>query len=146
MKSSVNWKGSEGSLPMRKSLVIVTSAVVLALVAVFFFFDPAQGGFYPTCLFHKFTGLNCPGCGSLRALHHLTHGNLVAAFQSNPLLMVLLPVIGFIGIRWLQRGRAMFETDSLLLRPVTALTLLGVTIAFGVLRNLPGPAFAWMSP
>jgi ABC-type transport system involved in cytochrome c biogenesis permease subunit len=125
--------------------VLVTIAMVAA-AGVFFFFDPAQGGFYPSCMFHNLTGLNCPGCGSLRALHHLTHGELLAAFRSNPLLITLLPLFAFIGARWLKRGRVTFANDLILLRPAVAWTLLVITIAFAVLRNLPWPAFAWMSP
>ena len=147
MKSPVKWKSSESARLGRRHPVIgvLTLIALLMLAAVFFIFDPAQGGFYPTCMFHKLTGLNCPGCGSLRALHHLTHGEFIAAFHCNPLLMILLPLAAFSGLRRLQRGRGAFGNDSFL-RPATAYTLLAVTIVFTVLRNLPGPLFAWMSP
>jgi len=130
----------------RHLLAVLIAAALLAVAGVFYVFDPAQGGFYPACLFHSLTGLNCPGCGSLRALHHLTHGEIVAAFRSNPLLIGLLPVIAFLGVRWLRRGRGSFVNDPAIFRPAIAWTLLAVTLAFAVLRNLPGPAFAWMSP
>jgi hypothetical protein len=130
----------------RTLITALTFAALLAVATVFFLFDPAQGGFYPSCMFHNLTGLDCPGCGSLRALHHLTHGNIVAAFHSNPLLIVLLPLVAFLGIRWFKRGRGAFGNDPIFLRPATAWTLLAVTLAFTVLRNLPWPAFAWMSP
>jgi len=130
----------------RDLLVVLVGAAFLAVAGVFFFFDPAQGGFYPSCLFHQLTGLNCPGCGSLRALHHLTHGEFLAAFRSNPLLIVLLLLIALLGVRWLKRGRGTLVNDPILSRPATAWALLAVTLAFAVLRNLPWPAFAWMSP
>ena len=148
MKSSVKWTSSEAASRVTKRTLIasLTLAASLAVLAVFFVFDPAQGGFFPTCLFHQLTGLNCPGCGGLRALHHLTHGEIAAAFHCNPLLMVLLPLIALIGVRWFWRGQGAFGNAPMLLRPATAWTLLAVTIVFTVLRNLPGPAFAWMSP
>jgi hypothetical protein len=147
MKSSGKWKNFESEWVMQKrpAIVALTAVTLLTLAVVFFFFDPAQGGFYPSCMFHRLTGLNCPGCGALRALHHLVHGDFGEAFHCNPLLMVLLPFGAFSGLRWLQRGRGALENDSFL-RPITAYTLLAVTIAFTVLRNLPGPTFAWMSP
>jgi len=131
-------------MSQRRSIVILTTAALLAMALVFFFFDPAQGGLYPRCQFHRLTGLNCPGCGSLRALHHLTHGEIGAAFRCNPLLIGLLPLLTFVGVRCLQHGSKAF--DTVLFRPVAVWTLLAITVAFGVLRNLPGPAFAWMSP
>jgi hypothetical protein len=131
---------------MRKRIVILLTAAVLGVAALFFFFDPRQGGLYPICLFHKFTGLECPGCGSLRALHELTHGNFLAAFHCNPLLITLLPMMGYLGIRWLKGGRSRIASDVQLTGPAVAWTMLAVTVTFGVLRNLPWPAFAWMSP
>lgn len=113
---------------------------------MFFFFDPVRAGFYPTCLFHKLTGLNCPGCGGLRAIHHLTHGNIVTAFHCNPLFIALLPFLIFIALRWIKHGREAFNANIVFFRPRALWTLLAVTLAFTILRNLPGPAFAWMSP
>jgi hypothetical protein len=48
-------------------------------------------------VFHALTGLQCPGCGGLRAAHQLLHGHLAAAWQLNPL--VVLGVAG--GLAWL---------------------------------------------
>lgn len=131
-------------MSQRRLIGLLAAFLLLAAAAIFFLFDPAQNGWYPRCQFHRLTGLNCPGCGSLRALHHLTHGEIGAAFRCNPLLIGLLPLLAFVGVRWLRHGRKAF--DTVLLRPVAVWTLLGATVAFGVLRNLPGPAFAWMSP
>lgn len=148
MKSPVKLSNSEGSprAPVRNRLIFLGAAAFLAIAVVFFVFDPARGGFFPRCMFHQYTGLNCPGCGSLRALHHLTHGEFLTAFRCNPLLMVLLPLIALIGMRWFKRGRGAFGDDPVFLRPATAWILVGVTLVFTILRNLPWPAFAWMSP
>lgn len=124
------------------SLVPVAILSALAVAAVLYRFDPAHHAFYPVCFFHQLTGLHCPGCGGLRALHHLTHGEILTAFHSNPLLFAALPFVGFIAFRWWKHGRAV-ANESL---SKLAWTLLAVVLVFGVLRNLPGPAFAWMSP
>jgi hypothetical protein len=133
-------------MPKRHLIALLIAAAFFVVMVVFYFFDPAKGGLYPPCMFHQYTGLNCPGCGSLRALHHLSHGELAAAFRCNPLFMALLPLFAFIGFRWWKRGRGAFGNDPILLRPATAWTLLAVTLAFTILRNLPWPAFVWMSP
>ena len=46
-------------------------AVALATLATV---DPNQPGHYPTCPFLATTGFYCPGCGALRAVHDLLHG------------------------------------------------------------------------
>ncbi len=130
----------------RTVIAIGLGAAALLVVAVLFLFDPAGSAIYPVCLFHKFTGLNCPGCGSLRAMHHLTHGEFAAAIHCNPLLIVALTLVVLtlihrqIGQRGLRSGASIFS------RPATAWAICAVVIVFGVLRNVPGPAFAWMSP
>src|SRR5437868_4038030 len=67
--------------------------------AVLYFFNPAEGGFYPRCFFKMVTGWDCPGCGGLRATHQLLHGNFREAFALNPLFVIALPLIGYFAAR-----------------------------------------------
>lgn len=60
---------------------------------VYYFFSPEESGLFPRCPFHSFTGFECPGCGSQRAIHHLLHFNIYKAFISNPLLIISIPYI-----------------------------------------------------
>ena len=39
------------------------------------------------------TGLDCPGCGSQRALHYFLQGDIKTSFTQNPLLFLMLPYI-----------------------------------------------------
>jgi hypothetical protein len=124
--------------------------VVLAIVAigssVLFLFNPAQHGFYPLCVFHKLTGLNCPGCGALRALHQLSHGHVLEALRLNALLVLALPFLLFALTRaWWQQQAGNRQTRPLL-RPVWVWMMLVVIVAFGILRNLPLPLLAQLSP
>jgi len=75
------------------------AALLLALgLGIVFFFDPATAGFYPRCLFKTVFGRACPGCGSLRAMHQLLHGNLEAAWALNKLIVVGLPLAALAGL------------------------------------------------
>lgn len=114
-------------------------------LAILYFFNPTEHRFYPVCQFYQLTHLHCPGCGSLRALHQLTHGHLGAAFGSNPLLIGSLPLVAWHGVQRLRRA-APPAANQPPLRPAFVWIIFGIVLVFGVLRNLPGPAFAWMAP
>jgi len=121
----------------------VSAAGLIAAAAIVFFLDPAQYRFYPGCLFHQVTGLNCPGCGATRALHALMHGHLADAARFNLLFLVCLPYVGWTaartGVRWLT-GRGLHVAIS----PNWMWIFFALSVVFGTLRNLPG--FEWLSP
>ena len=109
----------------------------LAVVMVLFHFPPEEHRFYPRCLFHTVTGLQCPGCGGLRAAHHLLHGEIAAAFQLNPLLVGLSPVLAAVLLAYavkLATGRDWFRSIR---RPGWLWLLVAAVVVFGVIRNLP---------
>lgn len=111
--------------------------LILGVVAILFYFNPAQNGFYPRCILKATTGLDCPGCGALRASHQLLHGNIGAAFSLNPLLILLAPVAGLLLLNQAvgrMRGRPLFHIK---LPGYLIWILLVVVIAFTILRNLP---------
>ncbi|MEJ2068687.1 MAG: DUF2752 domain-containing protein, partial [Deltaproteobacteria bacterium] len=56
---------------------IVAAVVLISGIVILYFFKPGQSPIYPPCPFHLITGLYCPGCGSLRALHALFHGRFI---------------------------------------------------------------------
>jgi hypothetical protein len=109
------------------------AAAAIAYVAVV---DPNEAGHYPTCPFLWATGLYCPGCGSMRMVHALAHGDVGEAFGRNPLAFLLLPVLGHLWIRWLAAagGRPL---STRLVRPATAWALSALLIAYWIARNLP---------
>src|SRR5260370_36721099 len=89
---------------------LVATAIAALAGLILFLFDPNRYPFYPVCAFHKVTGLLCPGCGSLRAMHQLLHRHLAIAFHFNPLLITTLPVLVVYCVVWslgmLRRGTA----------------------------------------
>ncbi len=132
---------SEGSTPTRTT-VAATVLVGASAVAVVGLLDPYDAGHYPTCPLLALTGLYCPFCGGLRAVHDLTHLDLVGALGRNPLVVLVLPAVigGWIG--WAQQaftGRRIPGGSRHGWNVV-----LVVLLAFVVLRNLPG--WTWLSP
>ena len=122
--------------PARRVLLMGAIVATVAAMLVLFCFDPRQYHFYPLCQFHAYTGLDCPGCGALRAMHQLLHGNVLQALQFNALLVLSLPFICAIGLRfgaaWLAH-----RTIPQLFAPKWLWVALGISTLFGIARNLP---------
>jgi hypothetical protein len=89
-------------------------------------FDPATTWWMPSCPFFALTGLLCPLCGSLRAVHALLTGAPIAAIGFNPLLFA---ATGAWAVSRRQTMAFCFSARGLF------------TLAtFGLLRNLGLPA------
>ncbi len=71
-------------LSPRMTAQIAAAGVLLAL-AVVYRFPPEAYGFYPSCPFLTWLHVECPGCGSTRALHALLHGDWAEAAARNAL-------------------------------------------------------------
>ncbi len=118
---------------------LITGACIvlaLALIAAYALLDPSKS-LFPRCLFFMLTGLECPGCGSQRAVHSLLHGDLQAAFGFNPLMVMLIPYV--VACAWLEflGGKERFPRVRRALMGMEAcyalLALIGV---FFIVRNL----------
>lgn len=106
--------------------------------------SPYEAGNYPTCPTLAVTGLYCPGCGSLRALHELAHLDLVGVLDMNPLVLVAVPILVAGWFSWARRVHT--GARRRWLAPPWALRLLLVVVVLhGVLRNVPLLA-PWLAP
>ena len=121
-------------------------AAIGAATLMLDFFDPATSGLFPPCPLRYLTGWYCPGCGSLRALHQLLHGNLGEAWALNPLTVILLPFLAY-GIAsyaiYEIRGR---HLPRFFLPAVSIRALCAVIILFGIARNIPCHPFDLLAP
>jgi hypothetical protein len=113
---------------------------------IVWYFDPATAGFFPVCPLLRFTGFACPGCGLTRGFHALFHGDVVTALDHNALIPLFIFLFGYIIASLVSvavRGRAIIALEKNL---NFLWTLLGILIAFGVLRNLPFYPFTILFP
>ena len=117
--------------------------LLASAAAYLFVFEPGRTGIFPACPFRALTGLTCPGCGSTRALHQLLHGNFVAAFELNPLMVLVLPILGYALIAYTRSaitGHRMPQQFSLSPKYGWVLTVL--ILGFWVFRNTAFYPFA----
>jgi hypothetical protein len=100
-----------------------------------FIFEPGKTGFFPACPFRTLTGFTCPGCGSTRGLHRLLHGDVVAALEFNPLMVLSLPFLLYALVRYTTaavRGRPL---QRHYVKPKYIWMLFAVVMSFWVFRN-----------
>jgi Protein of unknown function (DUF2752) len=122
--------------------------VVLAITA-FFLREKGPSGlpWLPGCTFHQLTGWHCPGCGMTRAAHAALNGEILQAFRFNPLGMVLLPLasagLALEILGWV-RGRP--QGFRLSVGSKGGWVILGLILAFWLLRNLPTWPFTLLAP
>jgi hypothetical protein len=117
--------------------------VVLAAGMAYYVFTRITHWGIP-CVFRLLTDKYCPGCGVSRMCASLLRLDVAAAFSYNALVMVLLPFGIFFGLRRLVRYIKTGTEDMDLPEQVAVFIAFGLTVAFGILRNLP--QFACLSP
>ena len=120
----------------RITLLSIWGLLLLGAVYVFAF-EPGKTGIFPPCVFRQLTGLQCPGCGSTRALHQLLHGHFVAAFTLNPLFVIATPLLLYVLLKYTTLAfRGITPKPNAL--PARYIYLIFVVIvSFWILRNTP---------
>ena len=89
------------------------------------------------CIFNCITGLKCPGCGISRMCLALLRLDIIAAWQSNPVVLLLLPlgIAVFIDVlvRYIKSGDRNPKGWS----KVAVWVMLVVLLMYGFIRNVP---------
>ena len=117
--------------------------MLLAAGLAYYLFVRFTGWGLP-CVFYWASGLYCPGCGVTRMCMALLRWDIVGAFRANVLIMVLLPVGAFFGIRrWLIYVKS-GQTEMDLPEKIAVLFALILAVAFWILRNQQ--QFAFLAP
>ena len=126
-----------GETAKRQMMAALLWATLAAGAVYLYLFEPGKSGFFPACPFRMLTGFNCPGCGSTRGLHRLLHGDVVAAFEFNPLLIISLPFLLYALMRYTSAalGGQPLNWNRLNARYIS--TLIAVIISFWIFRNTP---------
>ncbi|MFC0041996.1 DUF2752 domain-containing protein [Actinomadura rayongensis] len=115
----------------------VVAAVTVGAVTLIGLVDPHEHGHYPSCPFLAISGYYCPGCGGLRMVNSLVHGHVGAAFGSNPLAFLLLPVALYLWGRWTWLAAHGERMRSALFTPAAGWTAFGIALVYWIVRNLP---------
>jgi hypothetical protein len=137
---------------------LIVGAGLVAATAYIGAVDPNSPGHYPMCPLKALTGLDCPGCGGLRAVHSIVHGDITGALNHNLLAVVLfIPAIAVWWLAWMRRewrdpvaphagaGGPAAAMDPTVTRKLWLAAFIVIAI-FTVVRNIPGvPVFEWLN-
>ena len=120
--------------------VVGTGLGSLAVLGWLFFHDPNEPGNFPACPTKAIFGIDCPGCGSTRALYALIHGNVTRAADHNVLLVLMVPFLLFWYARWAYyswTGRARPTPSAVAARWQYrgTVALIAFIVVFGLARN-----------
>ena len=129
----------------RKNIILV-SIVAIAASLLYFYYNPVYSNFFPRCVFHSVTNLDCPGCGSQRALHALLNGHILEAADFNLLTVLFLPLLAYSAI--VAIANAFFNqswSQKIFYPPLFTKIVLVVVLLFWILRNIPVSPFSWLS-
>ncbi len=140
-----------GATPWRFRLSPSAACVGLALLGaiglvVVYIVDPRVQGNYPICPFLGMTGYHCPGCGTLRAIHQLLHGNILSALGYNPLALLSLPFIAYSFATGMMRAFGAKAPRPVFVPSHLIWALLFGVVAFWGLRNVPVAPLSALAP
>ena len=121
---------------MKKVIIIL---IAILGIGIFYFANPENSKWFPKCWFYQLTGLQCPGCGTQRAIHQLAHLNIVAAFKYNPFLFISAPyLIALVNFQWLYKGNKMQKFRKFCYQNATINTYLALLTLWWIARNIIG--------
>ncbi|WP_259068496.1 DUF2752 domain-containing protein [Mucilaginibacter sp. X4EP1] len=131
----------------KKNLYFAAALILITILGVVYYkYDPAKYGFFPKCPFYVITGLDCPGCGSQRALSSLLHGHLKQAIGYNLLMVICLP---FLAVHFGYKTASILSKKDIrweiLYNPLTPKILFCVVTIFWITRNIPLYPFSCLS-
>lgn len=126
---------------MSKGLKIGLSLfIILLIIAVLYLFyrlDPESYVIFPKCPFLVATGLECPGCGTQRAVHHLLHLNIGKALKYNAFMVFAVPYV-LLGVytEYLGGKKRHPRIQRIFFGRWSALVVLVIILSFWIIRNL----------
>jgi hypothetical protein len=120
---------------IKKSILIF---VFITLGIIYYMNNPQDSNLFPKCPIYSTTGLQCPGCGSQRAIHYLLHLDFIAAFKSNLLVVLSIPylLLGFVFGQIKEPTKKMLQWRKTLYGHKAIIIILIIIVVFCVIRNI----------
>lgn len=118
---------------------VITGCAVAGATLVLRFVDPNGPSPLPMCPTRLLFGVDCPGCGGLRATHALANGDIPTALDNNLLFVILVPLLVAGWILWMVRAWKGRWPDPARVIPrwqrALPMVVAIVLLVFGIIRN-----------
>lgn len=121
-----------------KELVKLSFLLTFIITAIIIIFkcNPEEYLWFPKCSFYQLTGLQCPACGSQRAVHAALHADFRAAFEYNPFMIISIPyAIGIVLFSFINTSFAVKVRKTLLHR-TSVYIYVCLFIVWWIVRNI----------
>ncbi len=118
-------------------LCILSGAIIL----IYYYNDPSDCVLMPKCPFFLLTGLQCPSCGTQRALHALLLGYPMEALRYNFFMMFSIPyfllvVVSSFAIKTTRRMIYLKSLYFILTHKFAILSYVALYFLWWILRNI----------
>lgn len=129
-----------------RSIALGSMVMFVSVGVLLFLFNPTTNRFFPPCPLYLTTGCYCPGCGATRATHQLIRGEFITALSFNALMVLALPLIGYVYIGFLTRALAGRQLPSISMSRWVPWGLIIFVLVFAIIRNIPLEPLTWLAP
>ena len=119
----------------RKRRLLTVGGALLGLGLVYALWVRLTGLAIP-CLFYTVTGRLCPGCGVTLMCLALLRWDWAAAWNANPVLLLILPVLAALAVRMAVRYIRTGSTVGLKWENALLWTMTALLVIWGAVRNL----------
>jgi hypothetical protein len=132
----------QASVPRSLGPPVLVAASAMVVCAVIWVGDPTNPhGPMPVCPTKALLGIDCPGCGSLRMLYSLMHGNLMAAARFNAMSLVAVVLLVWAYGAWTYGRVTGRRIRSWQHYRWSAAVTLALAVGWFIVRNIPFAPF-----
>lgn len=124
---------TEQNVRKRKLVHILLAIFVGGAICTFFMM---KYDMYIPCIFNEITDLKCPSCGISHMFISLFKLDVIGAWNANPLMLILLPIILCMLCNMAYRYVRDGQCDVNVKLKILIIPMIVVLLVFGVLRNI----------
>lgn len=114
---------------------IAVLVIFLAVILIYYFFDPSKSAWFPKCPLRELTGYECAGCGVQRSFHAILHLRFVEAFRYNALFVFSILYLFLIILKYYQSFRSKKTTLNNFFSKKWLFILIIIVLLFSLLKN-----------
>lgn len=126
----------------RIRIILLSTATIslIGFITLYYNVNPERHEFFPKCIIYSLTGMQCPSCGSQRALHAILHGNLSQALHYNLFALYSVPyfILVLICYFWQFNEKKLQNFRAIILSRAATIAYVVGYFGWWIIRNIFG--------